>query len=548
MGLPRRRPLPVAVALSALLAGAYLLWHPPTTDLAAQTFRAELWEREGFVVWTPAWYGGQPIPGYSLLYPPLGALLGPALTGALAAVAAAWLFARLALESAGERAWLGVVWFGAASAVPLYSGRITFALGLAIGLGALLAVRRRRSAPGALLGALAAAASPVAGLFLALGCGAVLLAGRVPLGGHAISRVYERAALATIAGTGAILAVLVLGFPSDGFHPFGFSAFVWVPVLLVALAAAAGRSEPVVLWGALLYAAAAVIAVAVETPLGGNVTRLAATFGGPLLAILLVRRSPLLLALLAIPLLYWQWETTVADVARAEREPATDATYFTPLLDRLGELAEGDPPPRVHVPPTQTRWEAVHVAERYPLARGWLRQSESADFALFRDGGLDPATYATWLYDRGISFVALAEGAELDYLAEDEARLLREQGDELPFLRELEVGGDWRLWEVRAADGSPIPADESLAGGGAELTELEADRYVVRVPGPGEYLLRVRHAPALEVVEGTGCIEPIGAANTRLSVPASAPGPQRIVVEAGLRPGMLFADERSCGP
>ncbi|MGB6425185.1 MAG: hypothetical protein WBF18_07905, partial [Solirubrobacterales bacterium] len=137
----RRRSGLIAVSLSVLLAAVYLVWQPQTTDLAAQTFRADLWDRAGFVIWNPNWYGGHLVPGYSLLYPPLGAWLGPALLGAASAVAAAALFARLALETLGQRAWLGVIWFGAASTVPLYSGRTTFALGLALALAALLAVR-----------------------------------------------------------------------------------------------------------------------------------------------------------------------------------------------------------------------------------------------------------------------------------------------------------------------------------------------------------------------------------------------------------------------
>ena len=139
-----RYPLALALALSGLLAGIYLIWQPQTTDLAAQVFRADLWERAGFVIWNPDWYDGHSVPGYSLLYPPLGALLGPPLVGAASAVAATWVFGRLALDTWGQRAWLGVVWFGLASAVALYSGRITFALGLAVGLGALLAIQRER--------------------------------------------------------------------------------------------------------------------------------------------------------------------------------------------------------------------------------------------------------------------------------------------------------------------------------------------------------------------------------------------------------------------
>jgi predicted GNAT family N-acyltransferase len=49
------------------LAIVYLIWAPPSADLAAQTFRTDLFEAHGFEVWSNAWYGGLHLPGYSLL-------------------------------------------------------------------------------------------------------------------------------------------------------------------------------------------------------------------------------------------------------------------------------------------------------------------------------------------------------------------------------------------------------------------------------------------------------------------------------------------------
>ena len=101
-GALRAHSMAVAIGLAALLAAAYLLWQPQTLDLSAQTFRAELWERDGWVVWSPAWYSGFTVPGYSLLYPPLGAWFGPALIGAVSAVVATALFASIALRAYGS--------------------------------------------------------------------------------------------------------------------------------------------------------------------------------------------------------------------------------------------------------------------------------------------------------------------------------------------------------------------------------------------------------------------------------------------------------------
>ena len=51
---------------------------PPTPDLAAQVYRADLFHRIGFAVWDASWYGGHHMPGYSLIFPPLGASMAVA--------------------------------------------------------------------------------------------------------------------------------------------------------------------------------------------------------------------------------------------------------------------------------------------------------------------------------------------------------------------------------------------------------------------------------------------------------------------------------------
>ncbi|MCX6369756.1 MAG: hypothetical protein NTZ58_00670, partial [Solirubrobacterales bacterium] len=127
--------------LAAALAALWLLLAPPTPDLAAQVFRATLFRSEGFAVWDSSWYGGHNLPGYSLLFPPLAALLGPRLLGALAVTASAVLFERLMGAHFPRRAarW-ATVWFAFAAVGDLMIGRITFALGVTFGLACLLAL------------------------------------------------------------------------------------------------------------------------------------------------------------------------------------------------------------------------------------------------------------------------------------------------------------------------------------------------------------------------------------------------------------------------
>ena len=55
---PRAIP---AWALAAVVAAVYLVLAPPSADLAAQYYRADL----GLALWDNGWYAGHHMPGYS---------------------------------------------------------------------------------------------------------------------------------------------------------------------------------------------------------------------------------------------------------------------------------------------------------------------------------------------------------------------------------------------------------------------------------------------------------------------------------------------------
>src|SRR5947207_1024336 len=129
---------------AAVLALAYLIAQPPSADFAAQAFRSDLFADHGFLIWNNYWYAGHYLPGYSLLFPPLAAGLGPRLVGAISAVAAAGIFGAIARRRYGERARLGTLWFGTGTGSLLLAGELTFALGVAFGLAALLTIQRGR--------------------------------------------------------------------------------------------------------------------------------------------------------------------------------------------------------------------------------------------------------------------------------------------------------------------------------------------------------------------------------------------------------------------
>jgi hypothetical protein len=512
--LARRISAFPAWGVATALAIAYLVLDPPSADLAAQVYRTDLFERQGFVLWDNAWYAGHHVPGYSVLFPPLGALLGPRVVGALSAVAAAALFERVAAEHFGDRARAGALWFGAATAMNLVTGRLAFALGVAVALAAVLAATHRRHVLATVLAVATGLASPVAGLFLGLAAAAWFLARRA------------NPALALGAGAAAPIVALSVAFPEGGIEPFVASSFWPALAGLGAVLAALPRGERELRVGVVLYALGTIASFVLDTPLGGNVTRLGTLFGGPVLACLLWRRSPALLAVLAVPLLYWQWNAPVRDWTRASDDPSIHASYYEGLL---GFLATRDRPLRVEIPFTANHWEANHVARRFPLARGWERQLDVRDNAVFYRGRLTPGRYRAWLRANAVAYVALPD-ARLDHSAEAEARLIRAG---LPYLRAVWSDAHWRVFAVRA----PAP----LATG-ATATALGTDSLDLRAGSAGSAVARVRFTPYWKIVEGAGCVSRAAGGWTRLRL--TRPGSVRLATR--FAPGRIASSGPRC--
>jgi len=133
------------VALSSALALAMLIWSPPVGDLAAQVFRTELFQQAGLAIWNGSWYGGHYTLTYSLIFPPLSALLGPQVVGMLAVVSSSYLFDRLVRDRWGTEARWATLWFAAGVVTLMADGQLTFALGAAFALASLRAPGIRRT-------------------------------------------------------------------------------------------------------------------------------------------------------------------------------------------------------------------------------------------------------------------------------------------------------------------------------------------------------------------------------------------------------------------
>jgi hypothetical protein len=476
------RPLTTALAVAVPLAIAYLILAPPAGDLAAATYRSDLFARVGFTTWDTGWYAahGYWTAGYSLLSPALGALLGVRALLALSAVAASTLFALIAKRVFGTvAARLAAAWFALGFCVGMLSGRVPYDLGFAIGLASILALMLAdrgspRSPIGALPGALALAvltsvASPVAGAFLGLAGLALALTDLEPgaRAGHVANEQTRRAADARQAAgvsprrgvalcAAALTPVLVLGlaYPDGGYEPFAASAF-WpalAGVVLIALLLPQGpltpRGRRVVRVGAALYALALIGAYAIHTPVGGNAARLGPLIAAPLLAgVLWEKRRALLLALAPV-LLYWQLATPIRDYNSIAGDPSVKASYYAPLLSELHRLRAARPigrgPTIVEVPMTAAHWESAYLPRHdgIELARGWERQLDTRYGAIFYKKALSASAYRAWLAENRVVYVALAD-VRLDSAGRLEGALVARG---LPYLRELWRSQHWRLY------------------------------------------------------------------------------------------------------
>jgi hypothetical protein len=491
-----------AVALSSLLALLMLIWSPPVGDLAAQVFRTELFQRAGLAIWNGSWYGGHYTLTYSLLFPPLAALLGPQVVGMLAVVSSSYLFDRLVRDRWGVEARWATLWFAAGVVTLLADGQLTFALGVAFGLAALRCLQLDR---GPLTLAAAAAcplASPVAGAFLA----GVLVVGAVEPG-------RRPRPLPLVAGAIALFITVApnIAFPEAGHFPFVSSSYIAIPLWCAgALLLTQGvRDEERQLRRVILgYLLASTLIWLTPNALGGNAVRLGALFGGPVLAAVLLSRRPRpavptwlfapVLALAITGSLYWQLTASVTQIARSVGDPSTTSAYFHPAARWL--RAHGGTGARIEVPPTANHWESAYLAPKFELARGWLRQLDTTRDDLFYgdDEALTAASYGAWLRANAISYVALPD-APLDYSSQEERRLILGG----PAYLDLRFrSSHWRIYAVR----DPKPLVTPLGRAAAETRWIGRQGFALDVEHPGEFLVRVNFTPYWSISRGAGCI------------------------------------------
>jgi hypothetical protein len=527
---PSARPPIGLVTFTAALVAVWLVVDPRTPDLAAQVYRVGLFHQLGFAVWDEHWYAGHSLPGYSLLYPPLASLLGVRVLGALCVLASTVLFARLVSWAYGEApARWSAAWFAVAALGDVWTGRMTFALGVSLALAAGLALMRERWLWAAALAALCAAASPVAGVLLALAGLTVSLERRSP-----------RELLTLAVPVAVIVLALAALFPEGGYEPYPILSFAATMAVVLAFLVALPPTSRLLRIGACVYLAACVACLLVHSPMGSNVERYAVLLAGPLLVCARLaqpseragvsvwrRIAPVGAAAMCVIAVWVVWGPVRETTAVAGSE-ATSAAYYAPLERFLAEQPGG--PVRVEVPLTRSHWEAALLAPTVSLARGWEKQLETRYDGVLLAHGLTPASYEHWLHEQAVSYVALPDAA-LDPSSAQEGTLIRRG---VPDLRQVFASAHWRVFRVLAAT--------PLLSGPGRLTSLGHDSFALSARTAGRFVVRLHFTRYWTITRGSGCVAQAPGGWTALSVR----GAGTTVVTASFSLSRAFSSGGSC--
>jgi len=550
------------VALALALLAVWLIVDPRTPDLAAAVYRLGLFRQLGFGVWDEHWYAGHHLPGYSLLFPPLASWLGLRLTCVLAVLASVVCFEHLVRRAYGSAARWGAAWFAVVAAADVWLGRVAFALGTAFALAAMLAFTRggvaggpatRRRAAGVpptrrramdgraagglairaltllagLLAAACAAASPVAGVLLAL---AAIT--------YSLWKRSARAALVLAAPALVVVAAAALLFPEGGTEPFPIVSFAATVVVAIAFLLALPRHQPLLRLGGCVYLLACVLSLLVHTPMGSNIQRYAVLLAGPLLVCAVLsdraasraghagsdgprasahpaptgpragaRPAPLLAGAALGLIAAWVAWGPVRETRAVVGNESTRASYYAPVERFVGAQTIAHGPVRLEVPLTRSHWETALLAPSVSLARGWEKQLDERYDAPLLARRLTPAAYERWLREQAVGYVALPD-TPLDHSSAQEGRLIRAG---LPYLREVLATPHWRIYAVSGAT--------PLLSGPGRLTSLGHDSFTLQAHAPGRLLVRVHYSRYLTLVQGTGCVREAPGGWTFISTP-----------------------------
>ena len=480
-----RRVRTIGMMFAGAICLTYVLVNPASQDFASGHFRAQLAGR-GVYLWNNLWFGGHPLPGFGIVSPLVGGLIGVVPLSLISVVVATWCFT-LVIErwrnTSPElpRQLVGVVLFAFGCGANLWGGRLTFLPAVMFGMLALMLLQRQRPWLMAGCAALCGLSSPLGALSLLVIIAATWFAHAAP------RRLLVIAALATVVPIGTLIAL----FPEGGWFPFTAGSLV---LLTVAVAGAGwcGRTVPLVRWAVITYGVVIIGAFVVKSPLGGNVVRLGWLASGPAAALTLRRhRRTVVPAIVAASL---AWNAAYIPLAFKPPDRTASSAYYDTLVSYLDTRPQ---PLRIEVVPTQTFAQADTLALRIDgIARGWETQLDRALNPEFYTGRLDAETYHGWLLEHAVSIVALPLGKLRD-VSLDEAAVIRSGPN---YLRKVWQNDDWQVYEV--ADASP------LADNGATVVNVQPDELTIDATRTGWTTLKFRFTDLYEVSEGDACLAP----------------------------------------
>ena len=481
----RRLPtVPITIRMTALalvLAVAIVLgaqWGP---DWPAQQFRAWIAAHDGLSVWTNRWYGGTALPGYSVLYPPVASVAGAAGTGVLAVFGTAWAAAGLAPHGRLRAAWFSVA-VAVTLAQLLLIGQVPFLLGTLFGVLAMRSLLAGRHwALTGLCAVLCSLASPLAGAFLLLAAPAL-----------AVATSWRRVPALLGAVTGSVVSAVIGG--ADGPFSCQWQSYVAIAVFVAITLAFGPRDNPALQLFAVCYLLAATVVFFVPNPIGGNLGRLGKLLALPLACHYVLARGTwerVRAALVIGVAIVWPSIPFTTAVLRGAADPSQRATFSAGLT---GFLHTRDPRlGRLEIPFSREHWETYWVAREFPLARGWVRQTDlQLNRVLYSP--LTAARYRAWLDHNGVALVALPR-APIDYGGRPEAhRLASAPG----YLRPVYRDAHWQVWQVSDPSG--------LVSGPASVTRLGQASVGLRFLRAGTAVVRITASRLWQVSRGAACL------------------------------------------
>ena len=526
----------VAVAVVAFLMYRGGL---PGWDDAAHAYKVFLLRRGESMFWDNYWYGGgYGAANYGFVY----YLLALYVPSRLIVIAAAGALPVLYYIYQRDMWGIDDIWpawaFAGIMSVYLAHGQDPFVLGLALTMGGLALVARKRPLWGALLVAIGIFANPMA-FVVCLPFMLSDIVARPPLRRRYL---WFWGAVAPFIVLRVVLGVAFSepgGYLNETSQLLLYLGFALAGLALAGVNAAHPRRPFVILF--LTYATVCVLSfVTPGSPLGNNIGRFFFVFGLPLL--LLLRHSRLQRPfpygdLVIIPIVLFgllQISAPYSHFTRTDEWPQTRASFFAPALAAAARY--NDPEYRLHVVSLRRHWEADYFPEAgYPITRGWYRQADAIHNALFYTP-YAAAAYVAWLRRMGVRYVFLPD-APLDPWSQREAKILEAS----PELEVVERSGAWTVY--RLPDAEPLAV--GLNGGTAQVTSMGHRDLAVKVDRPGTYLLKVTWSPYWSLAEGTGVLR--RSPDRFLLLDARAAGayrlrftvtPGKVLAEVGARLGL----------